>query len=119
MTSDNNAVFPRFVDPYFNVPDAAASAVGLITPTFTPLGLQGDYHIEGPRNPPIDNTASQAVDAGAALGTIPVLGPPGVQTITNLGNDIDGEIRPFDEPLVTNSPSAVDIGADEFRRFLP
>jgi hypothetical protein len=119
VTSDNNAVFPRLVDPYFNVPDAAASAVGLITPTFTPLGLQGDYHIEGPRNPPIDNTASQAVDAGAALGTIPVLGPPGVQTITNLGNDIDGEIRPFDEPLVTNSPSAVDIGADEFRRFLP
>jgi len=119
VTSDNNAVFPRLVDPYFNVPDAAASAVGLITPTFTPLGLQGDYHIEGPRNPPIDNTASQAVDAGAALGTVPVLGPPGVQTITNLGNDIDGEIRPFDEPLVTDSPSAVDIGADESRRILP
>jgi len=115
VTSDNNAVFPRLVAPYFNVLDAAAAPAGFITATFTPLGLQGNYHIEGPRNPPIDNTASQAVDAGAALGTIPVLGPPGVQTITNLGSDIDGEIRPFDEPLVTNSPSAVDIGADEFR----
>lgn len=115
VTSDNNAVFPRLVSPYFNVLDAAAAPAGFITATFTPLGLQGDYHIEGPRNPPIDNTASQAVDAGAALGSIPVLGPPGVQTITNLGGDIDGEPRPFDEPLVTDSPSAVDIGADEYR----
>jgi len=81
--------------------------------------LQGDYHIGGP-NPPIDNTASPAVDAGAALVSIPVLGPPGVQTITNLGFDFDGEARPFDEPLVPNGlppdDTGVDIGADEFRR---
>ena len=117
VTSDNNAVFPRFVDPYFNVLDAAAAPAGLITATFTPLVLTGNYHIEGP-NPPLDNTASQAIDAGAALGSIPVLGPPEVQTITILGNDIDGETRPFDEPLVTDTPSAVDIGADEFHRVV-
>jgi hypothetical protein len=114
VASDNNALFPQLVNPYFNVLDAAAAPAGLITATFTPLVLQGDYHIKGP-NPPIDNTFSQAVDRGQALGAIPVLGPPGVQTITFLGNDIDGEVRPYDEPLAPNDPSAVDIGADEFR----
>jgi len=115
VASDNNAVFPRLIAPYFNVLGAAAAPAGFITATFTPLGLQGDYHVKGP-NPPTDNTASQAVDAGTALGSIPVLGPAGVQTLTNLATDIDGEARPFDEPLVTNDPSAVDIGADEFFR---
>jgi hypothetical protein len=114
VTSDNNAAFPRLIAPYFNVPVAASDPAGFIAVTFTPLGLQGDYHIKGP-NPPTDNTASQAVDAGTALGSIPVIGPPGVQTLTNLGLDIDGEVRSFDEPLVANNPSAVDIGADEFR----
>jgi hypothetical protein len=117
VTSDNNAAFPRLLDPYFNLLDAAAAPAGFITATFTPLVQQGDYHVKGP-NPPTDNTASQAVDAGAALGSIPILGPPGVETLTNLANDIDGEPRPFDDPLVTNGPSAVDIGADEFRRFV-
>lgn len=119
VAGDNNAVFPRFVAPYFNVPQAAV-APGLgafITVTFTPLGLQGDYRIQG-TNPPTDNTASAAVDAGAALGSIPVLGPQPAQTITNLGLDYDGEERPFDEPLIADNPSAVDIGADEFRRIV-
>lgn len=117
LFSDNTA-FPRFVAPYFNTLETAIGPVGFVTTTFTPLSLQGDYHIQGP-NPPIDNTASPAVDAGAALGSIPVLGPPGAQTITNLGLDFDGEARPFDEPLATNNPSDVDIGADEFRRIAP
>lgn len=117
VNSDNNAAFPRLIAPYFNLLDAAAAPAGFITATFTPLGLQGDYHIKGP-NGTTDNTASQAIDAGTGLGSIPVLGPPGVQTITNLGFDFDGEVRPFDEPLVTNNPSAVDIGADEFRRIV-
>jgi hypothetical protein len=110
----DNTVFPRFVSPYFNVLNAAAAPAGFITATFTPLGLQGDYHIKGP-NPPTDNTASPAIDRGQALGSIPVLGPPGVQTILNLGLDFDGEVRPYDEPSVVNNPSDVDIGADEFR----
>jgi hypothetical protein len=42
-----------------------------------------------------------------------------VQTIENLATDIDGETRPFDEPLAADNPSAVDIGADEFQRFVP
>jgi hypothetical protein len=112
VTSDNNAVFPRFVNPYFNVPQPLPGTLGFITVTFTPLGLQGDYHIKGP-NGTTDNTASQAIDAGAALGSIPA----GAQTITNLGVDFDGEARPCDEPLVPNNPSPADIGADEFRRI--
>ena len=63
VTSDNNASFPRLVNPYFNVLDAAAAPAGFITATFTPLGLQGDYRVRGP-NPPTDNTFSQAIDRG-------------------------------------------------------
>jgi hypothetical protein len=118
VTQDNNAVFPRLIAPYFNILDAAAAPAGFITATFTPLVQQGDYHVKGP-NPPTDNTASQAVDAGTATGSVPAgVHPPGIDTLTNLGLDIDGEARPFDDPLVTNNPSAVDIGADEFRRFV-
>ncbi|MBI5576785.1 MAG: right-handed parallel beta-helix repeat-containing protein [Deltaproteobacteria bacterium] len=118
VSSDNNAAFPRFADPYFNTPFPLPGTFGFVTVTFTQpgqtsLGLKGDYHINGP-NPPTDNTYSQAIDAGAALGTIPA----GAQTITNLGVDIDGEARPFDEPLAADSPSPVDIGADEFRRIV-
>jgi hypothetical protein len=117
VTSDNNTVFPGFVSPYFNTLETAIGPVGFVTTTFTPLALQGDYHIRGP-NPPIDNTFSPAIDRGQALGGIPVIGPPGVQTLLNLGLDLDGEARPFDEPLATNNPSDVDIGADEFRRIV-
>jgi hypothetical protein len=117
VTSDNNTVFPGFVSPYFNTLETAIGPVGFVATTFTPLALQGDYHIRGP-NPPTDNTFSPAIDRGQALGGIPVLGPPGVQTITNLGLDIDGEARPFDEPLAPNNPSDVDVGADEFRRIV-
>jgi hypothetical protein len=86
--------------------------LGFITVTFTPLGLQGDYHIQGP-NPPTDNTASPAIDRAAAPGSIPLLGPP-----PDLSLDIDGDDRPFDEPLVPDNPSPADIGADEFRRIV-
>jgi hypothetical protein len=110
----DNTLFPRFVAPYFNTLETAIGPVGFVTGTFTPLALQGDYHIKGP-NPPIDNTFSPAIDRGQDLTLIPVLGPPGVQTITNLGFDFDGEARPFDEPTAVNNPSDVDIGADEFR----
>jgi hypothetical protein len=112
VSSDNNAVFPRFVNPYFNVPQPLPGTLGFITVTFTPLGLQGDYHIKGP-NGTTDNTASQAIDRAAAPESIPLLGPP-----PDLGLDIDGEARPFDEPLVADNPSPADIGADEFRRFV-
>jgi hypothetical protein len=101
--SDNTA-FPRFVATYFNDLVTAIGPVGFVSTTFTPLALQGDYHIKGP-NPPIDNTFSPAIDSGAALATIPVIGPPGVQTINNLGLDFDAEPR----------DALVDIGADEFR----
>jgi hypothetical protein len=101
--SDNTA-FPRFVATYFNDLVTAIGPVGFVSTTFTPLALQGDYHIKGP-NPPIDNTFSPAIDSGAALATIPVIGPPGGQTINNLGLDFDAEPR----------DALVDIGADEFR----
>ncbi len=104
--------------PVLQHPAAAIGPVGFVTPTFTPLALQGDYHIQGPPNP-LDNTSwAPPPSTRRGAGRRPGPGPPGVQTITNLGNDIDGEIRPFDEPLVTDNPSAVDIGADEFRRIV-
>ena len=116
LFSDNTA-YPRFADPYFNILETAIGPVGFVTTTFTPLAPTGDYRILGP-NPLTDNTASPAIDRGTAPASIPVAGPAGAQTITNLANDIDGEPRPFDEPVVPDNPSAVDIGADEFRRLV-
>ena len=118
MTSDNNTVFPQFVDPYFNVLQRRIRR-GARHADLHAAFAAGRLPHPGPGNPADQHyTGSPAIDRGAALGDVPVLGPPGVQTITNLGNDIDGEIRPFDEPLVTDNPSAVDIGADEFRRIV-
>jgi hypothetical protein len=104
--------------PYFNVYEATSGGAALgnfVTVVWTPLVLTGDYHIQGPN--PLDNTVvpSRAMDGGAALATIPVLGPPGALTNLNLGLDIDGEVRPFDALPADSNPLDVDIGADEFR----
>jgi hypothetical protein len=86
----NTDLDPLFVDPYFNVFQATSKGAAfgnLVTVTFLPTGLRGDYHIL---------PGSSAIDLGGGL-YLPMF--------AELGHDWDGDPRP--------AGPAPDAGADE------